>query len=507
MSGGGSVFEKDGSGWRKVSGTKSGSATPETEEPVVRKTDVPQSSDTMGNVDKETDEVQALSTNCTTPDSRSSPTIEPLESEIEPKVASIKQEDVPSDLNQAESDPVDDAADSVAQPSESTKSDDAKQSNTGAKQQEQERQMHNKDPDTLGHRDQEVEDHHTPAESMAPEAGCTPDGARFDDLGHDDEQESVIKSPRESQADLEVGRPTDMTVDDAVEEPPTKPSPDQTVNKEMLEPVSESKTEFPTEAVSEPLPALEAPQSPQAGQQKQPVDTPGRATKVPDSNVVKQQSSSPAGRQKSPNKKKSSGAAVVPPPTSAKSRVARSHVIPHTSVTPTRRLSASPSSTLETPNNRLTPKVRPTRTSLSPSKLRRTPALKPSHTGNTQSTPPPALKPHHTGMPTTPSRHATPLRPQVTGTRAIERSPLYAPTASSLAKTKPKVTLTSSTSGSSVGGGATERSRKTSLDSLKHEHRDRRRTMSNESSGRRSSAGQHAAVDRGLGQIEQTVPE
>ncbi|WP_163314402.1 DUF1720 domain-containing protein, partial [Enterobacter hormaechei] len=68
---------------------------------------------------------------------------------------------------------------------------------------------------------------------------------------------------------------------------------------------------------------------------------------------------------------------------------------------------------------------RTVRRSLTSSSQGATP-LRPSHTGSTAS-PSPAhiqsLKPHHTGA-------ITPLRPQPTGTRAIERSPLYAPTAS-----------------------------------------------------------------------------
>ncbi|KAH8084631.1 hypothetical protein HD553DRAFT_311326 [Filobasidium floriforme] len=102
---------------------------------------------------------------------------------------------------------------------------------------------------------------------------------------------------------------------------------------------------------------------------------------------------------------------------------------------------------------------RTVRKSLTPSSQGVTP-LRPSHTGSTAS-PSPAhiqsLKPHHTGA-------ITPLRPQPTGTRAIERSPLYAPTASSLAKTKQKVTA----SPSPVGGkGKAEGSmRKESVGSL-----------------------------------------
>jgi len=78
------------------------------------------------------------------------------------------------------------------------------------------------------------------------------------------------------------------------------------------------------------------------------------------------------------------------------------------------------------------------RKSLTPSQSSATP-LRPSHTGSTSTSSPSTttpLRPHHTGS-------VTPLRPQATGTRAIERSPLYAPTASSLAKTKQRVAAAS----------------------------------------------------------------
>lgn len=197
--------------------------------------------------------------------------------------------------------------------------------------------------------------------------------------------------------------------------------------------VSEIKAELPA-----PVPAPSAAKSPP------------KQTAVPNKSTPRQTraattpSKTPSSASQTPLKAQRTGGLPLPKPSTPSVRAGKSSAPPTSFSRTSPQAQSKPTTPSAIP--------RTTRKSLTPSSRTTTP-LKPSHTGSTVS-PSPAqmqpLKPHHTGA-------VTPLRPQVTGTRAIERSPLYAPTASSLAKTKQKVAASPSPVGGKTVGGGTAR--------------------------------------------------
>jgi len=209
--------------------------------------------------------------------------------------------------------------------------------------------------------------------------------------------------------------------------------------------------------------------------------------------------SSTAGSKTPLRAQRTGGGLPLPKPSAPTTRISKGSAPPsaYNRLAPN---STPPMPTPSTPAN----KTRAHRQSLTPASGRdrtMTTPLKPSHTGasmsSSKNTPTP-LRPHHTGQ-----AH-TPLRPQTTGTKAIERSPLYAPTASSLAKTKQRAAVSPVGNGASKGKAASigrPDGRKHSLGSVEGADSpspgDRKRVFSNSSamssaSRRQSSSGNDA---------------
>lgn len=271
------------------------------------------------------------------------------------------------------------------------------------------------------------------------------------------EDVSVVTSNIADQSDASVKR--GVPHQDAVESQQAEPT------GKAPEPVDENKEiRAPLEAVAEPSAQPEI-----AKQQETKVKSPGPVPAPSTSKSPVPQKPIPAKttpRQtraattpskthltasQTPLKAQKTGELPAPKPSTPSGRLTKSSAPPTTSARTSPQAQSKPTTPSAVP--------RTVRRSLTPSSQGAMP-LRPSHTGSTAS-PSPAhiqsLKPHHTGA-------LTPLRPQPTGTRAIERSPLYAPTASSLAKTKQKVTASPSPVGGK--GKAESATRKESVGSL-----------------------------------------
>jgi hypothetical protein len=274
-----------------------------------------------------------------------------------------------------------------------------------------------------------------------------------------------IQEPEDVSVTSDIADQSDASVkrgvphQDAVESQQAEPT------GKAPEPVDKNKeTQVPHEAVAEPFAQQDIAQQ-QETEVKSPGPVPAPSTSrspvpqnpIPAKTTPRQTraattpSKTPLTASQTPLKAQKTGGLPAPKPSTPSGRLTKSSAPPTTSARTSPHAQSKPTTPAAVP--------RTVRKSLNPSSQGVTP-LRPSHTGSTAS-PSPAhiqpLKPHHTGA-------VTPLRPQLTGTRAIERSPLYAPTASSLAKTKQKVTASPSPVGGK--GKAESATRKESVGSL-----------------------------------------
>jgi hypothetical protein len=297
------------------------------------------------------------------------------------------------------------------------------------------------------------------------------------DVGEGDEKTLDATAAADAMAQLEIQEPQDVPMKSDVANRSDAPveigvphqdaveSQQAEATGKAPEPVDENKaSRVPLEAVAEPSAQPEI-----AKQQEIKVHSPGPVPSpstskspvpqkpIPTKTTPRQTraattpSKTPLTASQTPLKAQKTGGLPAPKPSTPSGRLTKSSAPPTTSARTSPYAQSKPTTPAAVP--------RTVRKSLTSSSQGATP-LRPSHTGSTAS-PSPAhiqsLKPHHTGA-------ITPLRPQPTGTRAIERSPLYAPTASSLAKTKQKVTASPSPVGGK--GKAESATRKGSVGSL-----------------------------------------
>lgn len=274
-----------------------------------------------------------------------------------------------------------------------------------------------------------------------------------------------IQEPEDVPVKSDVAIRSDASVERGVPHPDAVESQQAEPTGKAPEPVDENKEiQVPLEAVAEPSAQVEIARQ-QETKVKSPGPVPAASTSkspvpqkpIPAKTTPRQTraattpSKTPSTASQTPLKAQKTGGLPAPKPSTPSGRPTKSSAPPTTSTRTSPHAQSKPTTPAAVP--------RTVRKSLTPSSQGATP-LRPSHTGSTVS-PSPApiqsLKPHHTGA-------ITPLRPQPTGTRAIERSPLYAPTASSLAKTKQKVAASPSPVGGK--GKAESATRKESVGSL-----------------------------------------